>query len=670
MFRSLAILFLPALCGATAYTASQDGNFGSSATWGGAGIPAFGDTINTNCHTVTVPGAYTANVGIAGSLSIEVPDCAGGIIVNGAGTLQYRGKWQFDGTSAGDAHTGQIFNCKTGCTLILDENGTSNPAEMFTQTYGVYPQITFGTLGDPYHTVAQCNAGATCTRVTSVNKGSANGILFYHNGNFSNMDLKMYGVTVDYCGSSSQACVDWSLWGGFGHTAQVDVRNSSFDHAGGLINSQRNLLDNSASFNMDGTTFTNGLRTACTNLNCGPQDVFLNVAPHPGTITGTRSITNSYLGVTNDLVSGFRFTGDVFTNWVVGLPGAGPLDASDKWTFQNNLMLQSDCTQSQGGTAIYGDVTNNYLVALADAGGNCTWMTSLDDSVDLTISGNVFDWQGAAPDNPRHCFGPSFTSSTPSLNITITNNLILWGADGLQACHLYEVKYNTTTFSGQIKVEHNTTSGHGTLSPSLGNGTIFFAEAGSILTVGQLTTYKSNLYYDSSVDTAVHGVLWYNTAAGNLTSQPCNVIDPRQIDYNSNFNAPLSRSQDWTDAIDHPCQPNTGVGTPYSIPLITYTPGVHDITGDQKPVDTARNIAQWNSTVRGGAATVAGALASILSDGPANFAADIQGLRWYMRHGWMPGNPVVWGAAHDATDIGAVQTSLFPAAGSMRTNLQ
>ena len=91
------VLVASATAYATAYTATSDGLWNSSATWNNAGVPVSGDTATINTGvTVTVPDGYTAAVGPDDGTTVALKCSAntgtGKLIVNG--TLQFKGHVQ------------------------------------------------------------------------------------------------------------------------------------------------------------------------------------------------------------------------------------------------------------------------------------------------------------------------------------------------------------------------------------------------------------------------------------------------------------------------------------------------------------------------------------------------------------------------------------------------
>ena len=175
----ILLLLLPSLLGATAYTSiSAGGNWNVAATWGGSGIPGFGDTAYIPQGTVTCPESVTCDVGTVGSTSqLNIGDGTHAAALTVAGTLILRGTGIMTG-AFNDCSHGPTVTLSDG-TLQMDEGGGSTPS-------GFVSGTTVCTIFDLGMSGEVCTWGTstpTCSNnVTSINNGSANGVLLADGG--------------------------------------------------------------------------------------------------------------------------------------------------------------------------------------------------------------------------------------------------------------------------------------------------------------------------------------------------------------------------------------------------------------------------------------------------------------------------------------------------------
>lgn len=124
----LILILLPNIAFGAAYTSTQSGNWNDSATWGGGGFPAAGDTATiATTHTVTVTA--NAAVGTGGSTGTDELTIIGTLVV-GAFTLTVDGDTQINnGTLQLNAGATMsidgTYEIEFTNTATLDINGTS-----------------------------------------------------------------------------------------------------------------------------------------------------------------------------------------------------------------------------------------------------------------------------------------------------------------------------------------------------------------------------------------------------------------------------------------------------------------------------------------------------------------------------------------------------------------
>ncbi len=120
MLRAIIALVLCSLAQAATFTATQTGNWASTATWGGVGPPGAGDRAIINCNcTVTIPASTSVTVGdspVAGTAVVTVAPLSGAttpVLVN-AGTL----------TLQGDLIVGPLQACAQGAPTYNMQGGS------------------------------------------------------------------------------------------------------------------------------------------------------------------------------------------------------------------------------------------------------------------------------------------------------------------------------------------------------------------------------------------------------------------------------------------------------------------------------------------------------------------------------------------------------------------
>ncbi len=119
----ILLLFLCSMAEAATFTATQTGNWASTATWGGVGPPGAGDraVISCNC-TVTIPASTSVTVGdspVAGTAVVTISPLANNqsaVLIN-AGTLTLQGdlvSGPGGGANAGWVNRVAIYNMQGG----------------------------------------------------------------------------------------------------------------------------------------------------------------------------------------------------------------------------------------------------------------------------------------------------------------------------------------------------------------------------------------------------------------------------------------------------------------------------------------------------------------------------------------------------------------------------
>jgi hypothetical protein len=139
----------------TAYTSSQTGNWSDSATWGGVGVPASGDTASIGAHTVTVDVNTTVGTSPNNNTTSVITGTANPtskLIVGAGVTLTVLGNMTFP--------TNGTLQLNAGATLTFD-----NSASGGSPVYRIIAAATFnwslnGTAGA--RCMVQAIVGQTC----------------------------------------------------------------------------------------------------------------------------------------------------------------------------------------------------------------------------------------------------------------------------------------------------------------------------------------------------------------------------------------------------------------------------------------------------------------------------------------------------------------------------
>lgn len=668
--RKLSLLFLlvPGLCFATAYTASQSGDWNSSATWGGDGVPGFGDTVSIPEYTVTIPASTTVNIGTVNTTSMTIGDGTHAAGLTIAGTLNLRGT----GTLAGpfyDCTHGPTVAISTGGTLNLDENNGAN-ASGFVIASSTAPctKFTFGTSGD----VCTWGSSPTCpTNVNSTNNGSANGILLKDSGtDFGASVTKWYGTAINNCGATSTSvagCYQVEMYQSASSWAwnQVYLNTSAAFGANPATG-----LPNDSSPATIANTISSG-RLQSTDLFFGSQcshgvyGSFTSSTPAGSNVTtnactGARSITNSlirmlnYAGTAGDAFTAGAQITDVFfeglaTNgYYSSLTGANV--AGGYWSYVVAWSDAQTCSENEYYTTILAPVADHVYAICTDAVGvpillgmaiNKNWGTNgaLTNAIFDPAFGNVGGGHAFVFGNDGSSdSGYSMTESY----ITVLQNPVL--GYGL----------NFSAWSDLCPAAPTTSITHilATGQPSIGGW--YACESSSSPGVAPaLSIYKANIYYDT---VARMNPLSFGGGLTDLSSQPANLVPPTGVDYNVNYKyspAVINATVYSTACAGNTCTNN---GSPYAIPMTGSSPGAHDQNINPSLLDNTRNGYKW-AALRGQAASAAGFRQVFINGGPALIHANIASLFYYINVGNIPSGKL-WNAYTDQTTIGPSQPTM------------
>lgn len=139
---TVLIAAFPLAAFATAYTSSQDGNWSSSATWGGAGVPGNGDTASIG-HNITVDVDTTVGTSPNNTTSFVVTLTAAKIItIATSKTFTIRGNVSWDVGASG-------ITMNAGSAIVFDNSASGgSPIYKFSNNF-VNKLVCNGTAGSP-----------------------------------------------------------------------------------------------------------------------------------------------------------------------------------------------------------------------------------------------------------------------------------------------------------------------------------------------------------------------------------------------------------------------------------------------------------------------------------------------------------------------------------------
>jgi hypothetical protein len=393
--------------------------------------------------------------------------------------------------------------------------------------------------------------------------------------------------------------------------AGIDLQNCTFTSCGKIT--QTGSPGATIVFRFRGVTTTStagttslDIDTGTTTMTSGTRLVQDCAFDKITTISRTLNLT-----CTNNILTDPGFTNDNAVAWA---------------SFTGNLLRFTT-----GAVNIYGDITNCYVLHLQTSG-NPHMLGMGSDNRNQTISGCIFELIDSAVDGD--CILAAATSNNYTL--TVSHNLKLPNTGNNSPGTLVSALGNAKT---TLVMTHNTvhSGGTGGENISLRVGETYNAHAGMV------TSVQNNLGWDG---TAGRGYL-----AGNINGAPnTDVVTSANMDYNGKYNL---------------------IGTGYTGWVFSSgSPGAHDVTGDPQFVDSARDIAKWDTSL-GGAGTAANAVTELskLNDAAGyNTNYTIAALMTYVKAGFVPQN-VAFRAANDSVApsngwMGALQgTGTIPGLG-------
>lgn len=321
---------MPTASWATAYTASASGNYNSSATWGGVGVPTTGDTFAIgSAHTVTCNDAETFGTSpVAGTIVGQVNST--GVLVLASGCTL---------TSLGDlAINGGTLNLQGGGVLNFDPSSAAAPTTTsYRLLYEANGLIETSSTSSSSHAIIQLAPAAVTAgyKAPRISYSTGAGTITVHY-----LDLNYNGDTVNdaldlaWGSSTVNHTLDW-----------VTLNHSS------VI---KDILAPSTGQGWVVTFLTTQNTNAPKQGNGAYSSVYLIATTSP-TGSAQRLISDSVLD-TVPTIGGYGaiYTRNVFPTWVQG-------NVYVPWTeFDYNLILANTPWGNSGNVSSSTPVTNNY----------------------------------------------------------------------------------------------------------------------------------------------------------------------------------------------------------------------------------------------------------------------------------------------------------------------
>lgn len=570
-----------------AYNSAEDGNWSSTATWGGTGPPGAGDTVTiTNNVTVTadtIIGSMTATT------CVTCGGAAGGLLTITGCKLSVRGNFVIPDDSGLTIST----------SLILNPNGSTQGGIEFDGNSGVTPTMT---TGQGSKIVCNGTSSGHCYIRTKSGSAANNAIITSGGAALAGNWLATY-TDFTALGSSSTPGI-YSGYVGYLASAIESFDHCTFNECGVIPELSGGYAG--MTWNFTNCTWESTLATHCFELMLGAigagetrlidSCLFLN-RPYLFTTPGM-VITNNYFA--DGLATGNEFL----------------------WgEFDGNFVTRSDDSVELVSS---GSMTNNYFYTTQTA---TNWIFLITSVGSLTVSGNVAEYAGTGS---VPLFGQTEEAANPCTQ-TFYENICFSSGSGSWSTILDAVSKaseQTTTI-----ITHNTFIVKASGVSDSGSPIVI---ASSNAAPADTFTIKANILINSGSATGCY-------ALNNALVSPYLVTDAAP--------AAAIRNNCWKGFAAVSGDPFSGVsgdtnienGTVYYSPMSGATaPGANDLTNtDPTFFDTTRTLATWDTHV-GGPGTAADAL-SRLQTAPSLVKSS---LLPFVRAGYAPTNAVLEAASY------------------------
>lgn len=466
---------------AASYTASQTGNWSSSSTWGGAGVPGDGDTATIGAFTVTVDTNTTVGTSPNDTTTkvINLTSASSVLSISASAALTVKGNIGLV--------NGSTLSFSPGGDLIFDGSGSGG-----TPIYTLV-NVGFTKLNAPCTSVARCTISAV------------SGQTFSFGSSYSQLVLTFVDFTRMAATQLSVPNIDSTITDNtFTSCGKLTIASTSGGTQNRVIN--RNRFISGTNTETPAQDLNLGVQAAYTS---GTREFLGNVMTLAFTYNSVQfDARNNYFGGGIDGVSG-RYYSHFTNNFIKG-------------TRANGQRIQS------------ADISENYWYS-GGSTGNPHFFEGIADSADLVISSNVFE----SSDPDLIDYGDVIlivnTDISAGRKITGTRNIVLPnvaagnGVSSGTMLTLYNAGSNTNTEWYNNTVNVNNPSS-GSLSKRAAWAT---AEAGTGF-AGQISALKSNLVWGSTSGQGYIGE--------RLSGSVQDIITSSNADYNWTWNTTVGNN--------------------------------------------------------------------------------------------------------------------------------
>lgn len=460
----------------TAYTSSGTGNWSSSSTWGGLGVPGNGDTASIG-HAVTVDADTIVGTSPAPGTNAITITSGGSITIADNVSLTIRG----DTTAATPGSATTVLAMGQGSVLEFDGSLAASPSAA---TY----KFQLGTANGARARVSITGVSGNRAIIRS-NAGGGNG--YFTRSTFTNTGF----MVIAYCdflriGDSSNKFAKPSLSTSSG-TSRFTFDHCTFDACGTWDCNDGATPGNAAWIGL----------TNCTFKNSVGGNVTLGTATAP---TSQRDVKNCVFDklVAWTSTAGFTIEDNLFQ-------AAYSVSGSNTWaSWARNLVYRSSSVQD----LVNGDCTDTYF--LQDHGTANPHFVAPNQNLNITFDGCVFEYTGS------NTAGDCILIPSPSAakTYTVTQCIVLPNGAGLASGSLISALGNA---NAAFSCTHNTGLGGGNSQALVTIGETYAGYA------GMLTAFKSNLVWKPS------GTSDYKLFQTGTTSDYCSAAN---CDYNTGWN--------------------------------------------------------------------------------------------------------------------------------------
>lgn len=451
-----------------AYTSSQSGNWSSSSTWGGAGVPASGDTATIGAHIVTVTSSTSVGTSPNDNTTkvVDLISASSSLIINTGVTLTIKG-------NLGGAHNASV-TLNAGSGLLFDASASGG-----TPVY-TWVNVGFCRLSINGTSNSRCTLGAVSGQTYSIGQ------------NYTLLNVT-YTDFTRVLGSFSVSSVDGV------------VSNCTFNGCGKIFMS-------ASSGSTQNYVFNNNIFTGST-----ATEAFQNSVDASYTSGLREMIGNVFDKAVTYNAKNFNIRGNYF--------GSGMTCISTKdWTnYRLNFSVHNGGINSGNGARYTGSVDRSYFVVDNTIGNPHFLAPEAKNGVDTEYRQNIFEAhapdlidsgdvllvQAGAISAGRKVVGRN--------NISIPNSYPSAGVMSGSLLTLYNADINAVTEF------YNNTNNLDSSSISLNLGMLDTAEAGTGF-AGQVAAFKSNIGWSSNPNEG-HLVI---RLSGNVKD----IVTPANADYN------------------------------------------------------------------------------------------------------------------------------------------